>query len=317
MEGQDALKLAVPVALLACAATAIYFGTKRKQVFLEKGVRKRAKIIDIKELSPDTKRFRLSLGSKSTILGLPVGKHLLIYAPNPETCLANKSWNGRDDPDKGAKEIDRKYTPVTGDETPGYVDLVIKVYRPGTVKMPDGKEVKWDDGGKLGLYLDSKQVGDEVEVKGPLGLIEYLGCGEFKLPGRTVKVKHVAMLAGGTGLTPMLQVVQAALRNKSDTTKFSLIYGNKTADDILCRDLLDEAVKESAGRFQVHYTLDFPPSGWSGKTGFITQEMIKECLPACTEDVLVLMCGPPAMVEHACKKNLDALGFKKEQMAQF
>eukprot|EP00971_Amphidinium_carterae_P332640 6466880-Amphidinium_carterae.1 len=183
--------------------------------------------------------------------------------------------------------------------------------------MPDGKEVTWSDGGKLGLYLDSKKPGDEIEVKGPLGLIEYLGSGEFKLPGRTVQVKHVGMLAGGTGLTPMLQVMQAALLNKADTTKFSLIYGNKTEDDILCKDLLDKAVQESEGRFQVHYTLDFPPAGWTGKKGFITEAMIKECLPAPAKDVLVLMCGPPAMVEHACKKNLKALGFTLEHMAQF
>merc|ERR1712025_175499 len=145
---------------------------------------------------------------------------------------------------------------------------------------------------------------------GPTGAIEYLGQGAFKF-GRTIVVKHVGMMAGGSGITPMLQIVKASLANKGDSTKFSLIYANKTEDDILVKDLLDAAVKESNGRFNVTYTLDYPPSGWKGKTGFITQEMIKGCLPAPSPEVLVLMCGPPPMIE-AQKKNLDALEYDKK-----
>ena len=96
--------------------------------------------MEIEAISHDTKRFRLSLGSRSTVLGLPVGKHMVLYAPNAQTCLSSKKWNGKEDPDKGAQVIERKYTPVTGDETLGHVDLVIKIYRSGTVKMADGKE---------------------------------------------------------------------------------------------------------------------------------------------------------------------------------
>merc|ERR1712187_470583 len=162
---------------------------------------------------------------------------------------------------------------------------------------PDGSEKAWDDGGKLSLYLDSKKPGDFIEINGPLGVNEYLGSGTFKLPGRTITVKHVGMMAGGTGLTPMLQVAQAALHHRSDTCKFTLIYANKTEDDILCKDLLEEAAANSNGRFKVHYTLDFPPAKWEGKKGFITQEMIKECLPAPSPDTLILMCGPPPMMD--------------------
>ena len=43
------------------------------------------------------------------------------------------------------------------------------------------------------------------KYQGPLGVNEYLGRGTFKLPGKTITVKHVGMMAGGTGITPMLQ----------------------------------------------------------------------------------------------------------------
>jgi len=274
-------------------------------------------ISDIQEVSSDTKRTRLSLGTKGTILGLPVGKHITIYAPNPPQCLTSGSWNGKPDLDKGSKEIERKYTPTTGNDTPGHVDLVIKVYRPGKVRMPDGKEADWADGGKMGLYLDSKKPGDYIEIKGPIGVNEYLGKGMFKSPGQTKTLKNIGMLAGGTGLTPMLQVVSAALLDPHDNCKFTLIYANKTEDDILCRDLIEEAEQKSNGRFKVHYTLDFPPSNWKHKVGFITAEMIKECMPPPSDSTLILMCGPVPMIEFACKKNLEALGYARASMVAF
>lgn len=307
----DLAKLGLPLAVIGAivAVVKILFFNKPK-ILLDK-TRKRAQVLDVHQISHDTKRIRLSCGGSKAILGLPVGKHFSVFAPNPQKCIDSKKWNGKDDPDRGVKEIKRSYTPVTGNETKGYVDLVIKVYRPGTVKMPDGREVVWEDGGKMSLYFDSLSVGDSVEVTGPVGHIEYLGKGSFKVPGKTISSKHVGMMAGGTGITPALQVVTAALRDKSDTTQFTLLYANKTEDDILIKDLLEDTQQQSGGRFKVHYTLDFPPEGWKGQKGFITADMIKECLPPVSSDPVILMCGPPPMVEHACKKNLEALGYPK------
>lgn len=280
--------------------------------------RQKLRIMDVRVLSHDVKLFRLSLGSKDTVLGLPTGKHLILYAPSPEKSLTSGKWNGKPDIDKGKTEIDRRYTPVTGDETPGYVDLVIKIYRPGKVVMPDGKEMMWEDGGKMSRFLDDKKPGDYIDLKGPVGLNEYLGRGMFKAGSSgTREVSHVGMIAGGTGITPMLQVATAALRDREDATRFSLIYANKTEEDILCRDLLDEAARGSGGRFTVHYTLDFPPAGWSHRTGFVTSEMIRECLPAPGDDCLVLLCGPPPMIDFACKPNLEKLGHAKSSVVCF
>eukprot|EP00747_Dinoflagellata_sp_TGD_P030246 gnl/TRDRNA2_/TRDRNA2_134496_c0_seq1.p1 gnl/TRDRNA2_/TRDRNA2_134496_c0~~gnl/TRDRNA2_/TRDRNA2_134496_c0_seq1.p1 ORF type:complete len:318 (+),score=54.13 gnl/TRDRNA2_/TRDRNA2_134496_c0_seq1:100-1053(+) len=317
MDLTDASTLGIIITLFAVAVSSLlYFWPWGAPVLLDRG-RKRLRIIDVHEMSHDTKRIRLSLGSRKTILGLPVGKHLAVYAPNPPSCVSTGKWNGKDDPDKGKAEIDRKYTPVTGDETPGYVDLVVKMYRPGTVKMPDGSEVTWADGGKMGQYLDTKKVGDELEITGPIGVLQALGSGQFKLPGRTITVKRVGMMAGGTGITPMLQLLQATLRDSSDKTTYSLIYANKTEQDILVRDYLDDCVNKSNGRIKVTYTLDFPPPKWQHKTGFITAEMIRECLPGPSPDTLVVMCGPPPMVEFACKKNLEALGYQKASYFAF
>eukprot|EP00435_Cladocopium_sp_Y103_P049554 s1082_g15.t1 len=44
---------------------------------------------------------------------------------------------------------------------------------------------------------------------------------------------------------------------------------------------------------------------------------IKECLPPPSPETLILMCGPPPMVEFACRKNLQALGYEKDRMVSF
>lgn len=356
------LELAVSLLLVAAACLFCWRPWECK-IFLDK-TRKKMKILDVRSTSPDTKIFRLCLGSKRAKLGLPVGKHVTIYAPNPQRCIETGLWNGKPDPDKGKPEISRTYTPITGivvrprgtchtcqrssgrkaseleghvggslprgealgqlaslgageapgdpgDEARGYVEFMIKCYPAGTVTMPDGREVTWEDGGKMGRYLDSLKAGQYLEVFGPVGVHEYFGQGHFKAPGRMVSTKHICMMAGGVGITPILQIVNAVLQDPKDESTLTLLYANKTTADILAREQLVEAEERSEGRFKVHYTLDFPPEDWKGRTGFITAEMIKDIFVTPAEGPAMVMCGPPPMIEHACKKNLEALGYPK------
>jgi len=65
---------------------------------------------------------------------------------------------------------------------------------------------KFVDGGKMSQYLDSLRVGDKMDISGPWGMHEYLGKGNFKSGTKTLQASKVGMMAGGTGITPMLQV---------------------------------------------------------------------------------------------------------------
>lgn len=49
----------------------------------------------------------------------------------------------------------------------------------------------------------------------------------------------IGCISGGTGITPCYQVIQAALKN-DDGTQLSLVFGNRTVDDILLREELSE-----------------------------------------------------------------------------
>jgi len=62
-------------------------------------------------------------------------------------------------------------------------------------------------------------------------------------------MKAIGMIAGGTGITPMLQVLHEVLDNPADTTQVSLVFANVTEEDIMLRKELDglaEAIRELA-----------------------------------------------------------------------
>merc|ERR1712039_791197 len=111
--------------------------------------------------------------------------------------------------------------------------------------------------------------------------------------------KHIGMVAGGSGITPMLQVLKEALKNPNDTTKFTLIFGNQTPEDILLRIQLRELEASSGGRLRVVFIVDKNPNGDNGvhHVGYLTSDFAKSTLPPPSSDALVYVCGPPGMMK--------------------
>lgn len=55
-------------------------------------------------------------------------------------------------------------------------------------------------------------------------------------------------------------------------------------------------------------------AGWAYSSGFVNEEMISNHLPPPGDDTLVLLCGPPAMINSACLPNLEKLGYDKSRI---
>ncbi|RKU41269.1 NADH-cytochrome b5 reductase [Coniochaeta pulveracea] len=216
--------------------------------------------------------YRFNLPTPRSVLGLPIGQHISIGAAIPQ-------------PDGSAKEVVRSYTPISGDHQPGYFDLLIKSYPTGNISK----------------HMAGLAVGQTIRVKGPKGAFVY----------SPNMVRHFGMIAGGTGITPMLQVIRAIIRGRKagDRTEVDLIFANVTQQDILLKEDLDELAASDPG-VRVHYVLDKPPEGWTGGVGYVTADMITKWLPAPAPDVKILLCGPPPMIS-GLKKATEALGYKK------
>lgn len=276
--------------LLATLLVFFLFGKSSDPVALSDKEYRAFTLVDKKVLSHNTRRFRFALQSDRHVLGLPIGQHVsLMYYEKADT------------------PVMRPYTPTSFDAK-GYVDFVIKVY----------------ENSKMGSYLDSLEVGSgTVNMKGPKGSMTYFGNGIVGIRKKDKATKKfvvqkkryskIGMVAGGTGITPAYQTLQALLagRDKGDTTEVSLIYANQTEDDILLRAELDEMAAQDP-KLHLHYTLDRPPAGWAYDKGFVTADMIKEHLPPPADDTILLVCGPKPMVKYACEDNFKALGYDME-----
>lgn len=181
--------------------------------------------------------------------------------------------------------VTRSYTPVSNNADRGTLELVIKCY-------PDGK--------LTGGYLANLQIGEEVKFRGPKGAMRY----------RPGLCKRIGMLAGGSGITPMYQLIRAICEDERDTTEVSLIYANRTEEDILLRSELEAFARKYPNNLKLHYMLDKPSPSWQGGIGYVTKDIMAERFPGADADSKVMLCGPPGMV-NAAKKALVELGFEK------
>lgn len=89
----------------------------------------------------------------------------------------------------------------------------------------------------MSQYIETLDNGDIMLMEGPKGRLTYYGFGKFKLARKEVKKTKIGCVAGGTGITPCYQVIQAALKNEDDT-HLSLVFGNRSIDDILLHEEL-------------------------------------------------------------------------------
>ncbi|KAL7941837.1 hypothetical protein V8C42DRAFT_355260 [Trichoderma barbatum] len=282
-------------ASLLCAAVVGVFGTQlSKFTQIESGFTKYPPHLKSKSVAKSNPHLARGWLEPKEYKGLPLLRKdtlspnvflFVFQLPNPEGVIGipigqhvaiKASIDGAD--------ISRSYTPVSNNIDLGRLELVIKCY-------PDGL--------LTGKYLADLKVGDKVLFRGPKGAMRY----------KKGLCKKIGMIAGGTGITPMYQLIRAICEDDTDTTEVSLIYANRTEEDILLRRELDAFSKNYPKNLKIWYMLDQPPQKWAYGKGFVTQAVMTSRLPAPSPDTKVMLCGPPGMV-NASKKALVAMGFQ-------
>jgi len=178
--------------------------------------------------------------------------------------------------------IIRPYTPVSTNEMIGKFQLVIKKY-------PGGKMSNYIDNLAIGERLLFKHIEKNVKIQYPF------------------KSSHITMLIGGTGITPAIQALHAILGTPDDKTTVNLIWGNKTQDDILGKELLETWAAGSGGRLKVTHVLSMAENdaSWTGEKGFITKELIQKNTPGPSDNPLIFVCGPPPMYDALSGPRLE------------
>lgn len=196
----------------------------------------------------------------------------------------------------------RPYTPVSTNSMVGEFELMVKIY-------PDGNLSKFMDGMKVGDSMNFKHIIFNVKKQYPFG------------------VKNVAMLVGGTGITPMVQALHAVLGNPDDKSKVVMLYGSQRSDQILCEEILADWEKKFPDQLTVTHVMSNEPEGssYSGEKGFINKELISKHFTGPGSDVNIFVCGPPPMYNALCGAREDAeisgvladMGYSKEEVTKF
>jgi cytochrome-b5 reductase len=179
----------------------------------------------------------------------------------------------------------RTYTPTTTPDTKDHFEYVIKRYANGQVSK----------------YMHDRKIGDEVWMSGP-----HEG-GHF-VDGMANKV---GMVAGGTGITPMIAIIRTIL-SQGIKTEISLVFANKTVDDIILRDEFDKYEMQYPN-FKRYYVIGQAPSDWNMGVGRINDAILKEQLPEASDATTIFVCGPP-MMQIEVRKKLIAMGHQKDRI---
>lgn len=194
-------------------------------------------------------KTRLSSDSFLLRYGLPEGRSILGLDPALPTCIKVEFVDELLEPTK-SKPVHKSYSPVTHPNQKDHFDLVVKSY-----PYQEG------GGGGVGAYLCDMAVGDSIRAS--LKKERSMHGGSAVL-GRGWK--QVGLVAGGTGIAPLLQIARILLEGNDDDSdnkdskreqqcpRIHLLFVNHTPEDILGREAIEALAAEHPDHFFVTYS---------------------------------------------------------------
>jgi ferredoxin-NADP reductase len=169
----------------------------------------------------------------------------------------------------GWKEEKRPFTFTSLNEWP-YLEFTIKMYK---------------DHNGVTNELGTLQAGDELIIRDVWGAIAYKGEGYF--------------IAGGAGITPFIAILRQLNKEKRINSN-KLYFSNKTTEDIILHDELDEILGKNA-HFIITDDSNQQPAGKYINKDFLQSEIKDFKKP-------FYLCGPDKMISDisAALKELGA-----------
>lgn len=139
-------------------------------------------------------------------------------------------------------------------------------------------------------------VGESVEIAGPKGVF-YLRGGD----------KPILMIAGGTGLAPMVSILRTLAQSDGASRRITLCFGVNRPDDLYGIEEL-RALCKQLKNFDLRLSMVEPSDTWPGHKGFVTDLFDAKDIAAGTQAYL---CGPAPMIE-AARKRLTGCGMSMD-----
>jgi len=228
------------------------------------------KVINNTKVSSDSNLLTIALPNERITLG---------WEPDIPTCISIS----KTEEDSG-NILKKSYSPISHPSQSNNFQLLVKSY-PHRI------------GGGVGSYLCNLNIGDEIQAKVKPQRIMH------DYPHVHNRWKHVGLIAGGTGIAPLYQLLMILL-NDCDC-KVQVLSINRVEEDILLKKELDDLVKEYPDRVSVVYSLtgsDIVEVDTDNKykIGRGDKQLALDSLPDPTlgEEVMIFVCGKDGFVEH-------------------
>jgi ferredoxin-NADP reductase len=185
-------------------------------------------------------------------------------------------------------QAQRSYSIASPPSRAGEVDLTIE-------RIADGEVSPY--------FHDVVEVGDQVEVRGPIG--GYF-VWEPALGG------PLLLVGGGSGVVPLMAMLRE--RAASDARPPAvLVFSARSVDDLIYRDELANLAAADDGLHLIQTLTRSQPPGWTGYNRRIDRTMLSEAIATAGAVPLVYICGPTLLVEAAAN-GLVELGVPPAQV---
>ncbi|MHC2999606.1 phenylacetic acid degradation protein [Microbacterium sp. HJ5] len=168
--------------------------------------------------------------------------------------------------------------------------------------------IKRDQGGRFSTWAQTElKAGDELDVMSPQGT--------FTSTLADLDGAHVAGIAAGSGITPLMALAATVLA-RSETSRFTLVYTNRSTTDVMFLEDLADLKDRYPSRLALHHVLSREQRAAPLLSGRIDEERLRRIL-----DALVLpdtvdewfLCGPFELVQ-LCRDTLADIGVAPEHV---
>jgi ring-1,2-phenylacetyl-CoA epoxidase subunit PaaE len=181
---------------------------------------------------------------------------------------------------------------------------ICAVPMPGEIRVA----IKRDLGGEFSTWAnESLKPGDVLDVMSPQGT--------FTTNLAPETTKHLAAIVAGSGITPIMSLARAALA-ASPHTRFSLIYSNRTAQDVMFLEELADLKDRYPARFALFHVLTREHRNSELLSGRVDEERLRTFLEYLVRPDDVdewFICGPFDLVQ-LCRDTLENAGVPRGQV---
>lgn len=156
--------------------------------------------------------------------------------------------------------------------------------------------------GEFTHKLFKSKVNDYLIFKGPFGKSHF-----------TEDTKNnLILISGGCGISASMSIIRYFTAKKLQN-KINLIFSARTPADIIYKNEFSKIKEENKNfSYTITITRPKPEHNWTGRTGRIDKELLKENINN-VENSLYFLCGPLEFTKSIIAM-LESLGAKREQI---